>query len=155
MPKQPLTNIIVHCSDSEWGSAAEIRRWHLAKGWRDGGYHFVIGNGKIKPDLFLPELDGTVEVLRELDGDPFIEDNEVGAHTLGYNSSSIGVCMIGKTAFSANQFASLIKLLHAMRKRFTIEIRAILGHYETPLSQGKTCPNIDMEHVRYILGNIT
>ena len=155
MPVNKLSNIVVHCSDSTWGSAAEIRRWHLAKGWKDGGYHFVIENGQVKPDLYLASIDGDVSVLRELDGDLFVEDNEIGAHALGYNDKSIGVCMIGKTTFSAPQMGGLIINLHEMRKRFKIEIPAIVGHYETEQSGGKTCPNIDMMHVRYLLGKIT
>jgi len=146
-----LGNIIVHCSDSDFGSAAEIRRWHMEKDWKDIGYHFVIGNGRPRPDLFVPSLDGTVEVGRFLDGDPLITDNEVGAHALGYNDSSIGVCLIGKNAFTAAQIGSLLHLLHDLRKRFSIENGAVLGHYETPLAGGKTCPNIDMSHVRYLL----
>ena len=33
--------IILHCSDSLWGSAAEIRKWHLSNGWKDMGYDLV------------------------------------------------------------------------------------------------------------------
>lgn len=151
MASKQLADIIVHCSDSDFGSAAEIRRWHLEKGWRDIGYHFVIGNGRPHPDLYIPSIDGSVEVGRTLDGDSFISENEVGAHALGYNDTSIGICLIGKTRFSERQFGTLFSLLHELRKRFSIENEAVLGHYETPLSHGKTCPNIDMSHVRYIL----
>lgn len=147
------SNIIVHCSDSSWGSAAEIRKWHQEKGWRDIGYHFVIGNGLIRPDLYLPAMDGLVSVGRELDGDPLIEDNEVGAHALGYNQKSIGICMIGKDVFTARQVGRLLLLLHDLRKVFSIENEDILGHYETERANGKTCPNIDMDHVRYLMNH--
>lgn len=146
-----LANIIVHCSDSTWGSAAEIRRWHLQNGWKDIGYHYVISNGLLMLDHRLETMDGSIEAGRPLDGDPFIEDFEIGAHALGYNDSSIGVCLIGKTSFTARQIGSLLRLLDNLRTTFSVENGAVLGHYETPLSKGKTCPNIDMAHVRYFL----
>ena len=46
-----VTKHIVHCSDSVTGDVREIRQWHLARGWNDVGYHFVI-----RPD-------GEVEVV--------------------------------------------------------------------------------------------
>ena len=47
-----IRKIIIHCSATPEGKdidAEEIRQWHLDKGWRDIGYHYVI------------KLDGTVE----------------------------------------------------------------------------------------------
>lgn len=75
---RPVTEIIVHCSATPAGrdvGAAQIRRWHLARGFRDIGYHFVI------------RLDGTVEPGRPL--------AMQGAHCPGHNAISVGVCYIG------------------------------------------------------------
>ena len=47
----------------------------LKRGWRDIGYHFVIG------------LDGQVHEGRPIE--------ETGAHTKGHNFDSIGICYIG------------------------------------------------------------
>ena len=151
MVKKRISNIVVHCSDSEWGSAAEIRRWHLERGWRDIGYHFVILNGVIRPDYYVDTLDGNIEVGRQLDGDPFIDENEVGAHTLGYNENSVGICLIGVNGFSAPQIGALLKLLLHLSKLHKVENQAVLGHYETENAGGKTCPNINMSHIRYIV----
>ena len=52
-----------------------IHRWHISRGWSGIGYHFVI------------EKDGTLRVGRPL--------NTVGAHVRGYNSVSVGICMVG------------------------------------------------------------
>jgi hypothetical protein len=60
LPLRPIRRHIIHCSASTQGDVAEIRRWHLARGWNDIGYHFVI-----RPD-------GEVEVGRML--------HEIGAH---------------------------------------------------------------------------
>jgi len=143
-----LTNIIIHCSDSEFGSASEIRRWHLAKGWKDIGYHFVICNGTVVPktkyqsELYLDIMDGSVEVGRKIDGDNFVSDNEAGAHALGYNSKSIGICLIGVKDFTEEQFASLRKLLHELMNHYGIGKDKILGHYQ--VSANRTCPNFDV-----------
>lgn len=53
----------------------EIRKWHTEKGWDDIGYHLVI------------RRDGTIEAGRE--------ESLVGAHTLGYNHNSYGICLVG------------------------------------------------------------
>lgn len=82
---RPLSEIIVHCSATRpnWmdgkSSAAkvrEIRLWHTRdNGWSDIGYHFVI------------DRDGTVCAGRPLE--------RVGAHTMGRNTGTVGVCLIG------------------------------------------------------------
>ncbi len=150
-----IDNIIVHCSDSAWGCAREIRKWHMDKGWADIGYHFVIGNGRPtfghhKNNLVIPSVDGDVEFGRYLDDDGFISDVEIGAHTLGFNDHSIGVCLIGHHEFSGRQAHKLNSLLGDLMMLYSIPSQNILGHYETKngKDQGKTCPNLDMDLVR-------
>ena len=145
-----ISNIIVHCSDSSWGTAREIRKWHLEKGWKDIGYHFVILNGRVLPGTEFLFLDGSIECGRELDGDAFIEDNEAGAHAMGYNDSAIGICLILKQAPTIGQLDSLKEMLLHLCRQFSIPIKNVLGHNETESgrAQGKTCPNFDMEPVR-------
>lgn len=145
-----LTHIIVHCSDSEWGSAREIRKWHLERGWRDIGYHIVILNEQILPSLSIPALNGSIELGRPFDGDMFIADNEVGAHALGYNDRSIGICGIVKKKWAPAQELSLIHVVRDLQRIFKIKKENVLGHCETEsgLAQGKTCPNLDMTEIR-------
>jgi N-acetylmuramoyl-L-alanine amidase len=103
-----IENIIVHISDSFFGCAREIRNWHLLKGWKDIGYHLVILNGQVFPDLNIPCLMGSIELGRPLNGDDFLAGNEIGAHALGFNDRSIGICGIGKGKWHPSQVASLI-----------------------------------------------
>jgi N-acetylmuramoyl-L-alanine amidase len=145
-----LKYIIIHCSDSEWGSAAAIREWHLKNGWRDIGYHFVILNGRLRPtisnwqkELTIPLMDGSIEVGRYLDGDNFISSKEAGAHTLNYNSVSIGICLIGKHSFTEKQFYSLELLLKSLLKIYKKDKSCIKGHYH--FAKNKTCPNFDVD----------
>jgi len=142
--------IIIHCSASKWGSAAEIREWHMARGWIDGGYHYDILNGWAKPDYYLPALDGSIEVGRRIDGDIFVEGKEKGAHAYGFNSNSIGICLIGIDYFTPNQFSSLFALVSSLMKKFGIDAKDVQGHYE--LDTHKTCPNFDVGAFRTLLG---
>lgn len=73
-----ITEIIVHCSATLAGKdfhAADIDRWHREKGWKRIGYHFVV------------DLDGLIETGRPVE--------MIGAHCIGHNKQSIGVCYIG------------------------------------------------------------
>lgn len=79
MAARKLTDLIVfHCSatrpDQHIG-AQQITEWHAAKGWTAIGYHFVITRA------------GDLELGRPV--------TDVGAHVAGFNSTSVGVCMVG------------------------------------------------------------
>ena len=78
MRMRKIKKIIVNCSATQEGkniSVDTIRKWHLKRGWRDIGYHFIIG------------LDGEIEEGRPIE--------QSGAHTKGHNFDSIGICYIG------------------------------------------------------------
>jgi len=73
--------IILHCTATAQGkafTAADIDRWHRARGWKGIGYHYVV------------RLDGTVEHGRP--------EAQIGAHCVGVNATSIGVCYVGGLA---------------------------------------------------------
>jgi len=111
---------IIHCSDSAFGDAEMIRQWHLERGFKDIGYHFVI-----RPD-------GEIEVGRMM--------NHVGAHCAKHNTKSIGTCLIGKESFTEKQFRSL-RALHKMLKSFYPYIE-LCAHNQ--FNAYKTCPNFDV-----------
>lgn len=153
-----IENVVIHCSDSEWGCAREIRNWHLKRGWDDIGYHFVILNGnptfKHAPNVVsIPALDGSIECGRYLDEDMFMSKKEIGSHALGLNDSSIGVCLIGVKDFTKFQMTALKNLCRNIIELYEIKIEKFLGHYETASGkeQGKTCPNFDMKEFRVLL----
>ena len=137
-----INKIIVHCSDSSWGNAAEIDKWHKEFGWKGIGYHYVILNGNIHPRVFAEEFDGALELGRPVE--------EQGAHVKGMNEDTIGVCLIGIDIFSKKQKSMLNKLLYSLCREYELSRKDILGHYETPTgaAQGKTCPNINMKSYR-------
>lgn len=143
-----ITNIIIHCSDSSFGDVNIIRKWHKERGWRDIGYHFVILNGHITKKFELVVLDGSIETGRFMDEDNYLEPSEIGAHALGYNQNSIGICLIGEDAFTIAQMNSLQNLVRELSKKYSISTNNVIGHYETMTAHGKTCPNFDMAKFR-------
>jgi N-acetylmuramoyl-L-alanine amidase len=128
--KRIINEIIIHCTATPEGkdyTVAEIRRWHLARGFSDIGYHYVI------------HLDGTVEEGRNVDIS--------GAHCTGHNAHSIGVSYIGgvksdgvtpKDTRTIDQKASLASLLMDLRKLYPKA--KIYGHRDFA---NKACPSFD------------
>ncbi len=123
--------LVVHCSDTPdemdigrvW-----IDREHRAppRNWQAIGYHYVV------------RRNGVIEVGRG--------EHEVGAHALGYNEHSIGICWVGRGAPSVQQRAALVGQLRDLMARYKIGPHRVFGHVE--LNPGRTCPNIDMTQLR-------
>lgn len=131
-----IKEIIIHCSATPAGrdhTAADIDRWHKARGFRCIGYHYVI------------RLDGTVE--------PGRPESEAGAHCLGHNSFSIGICYIGGVAADGKtpadtrtefQKASMRRLVAELRRRYPGA--SVHGHREFA---NKACPSFDVSRDRW------
>lgn len=134
------TEIAVHCSATPPHmdiGAATIRRWHLARGWRDIGYNAVI------------RRNGKIEAGRDLDGDgDYFE--EIGAHVKGHNRNSIGVCLIGgvdkkgrpDANFTRAQYVSLEKFINEVQSRYGEDV-LVKGHRDYP-NVNKACPSFDV-----------
>lgn len=91
--KNPLPGLVIHCSDSSFGSATLIKSWHTdpkpkGRAWRDIGYHVVICNGFVENNTYIDFMDGAIEWGRDIDED--------GAHTFGFNDLP-GLCLIGES----------------------------------------------------------
>lgn len=120
--------IIVHCSDSPQGRGDDvntIRQWHLARGWKDVGYHYVILE------------DGTIQKGRD--------DHQLGSHARGYNDR-LGICLIGQKTFTEDQMGALSDLIIGLCKQYNFGAKDVLGHYE--VNKGKTCPNFKVDSLR-------
>lgn len=73
--------IVIHCAATTPKMNIDIKtieKWHKDRGFLSVGYHYVI------------KRDGTRQPGRPI--------NEVGAHVVGYNHKSVGVCMVGGVA---------------------------------------------------------
>lgn len=120
--------IVIHCADTYARmdiGVKEIREWHLAKGFNDIGYHYVI------------RRDGTIEAGRPLE--------KPGAHAAGYNSQSIGICYAGGKGDNDKpednrtpaQKQALHDLVNSLKQQFPQA--KIVGHRDLPGVQ-KACP---------------
>jgi len=132
-----IDKIILHCSATPEGkdyTVAQIRQWHLARGFSDVGYHYVIYR------------DGSVHRGRP--------ETQVGAHTTGYNTHSIGICYIGGCEATKNakgdyppkdtrtpaQRAALIRLVAELRRQYPAA--TVHGHNEFA---NKACPSFNVQ----------
>ena len=125
-----INEIIVHCAATPEGKnfkAADIDRWHRERKMKCIGYHYVV------------DLDGTVE--------PGRPESEIGAHCLGHNQYSIGVCYVGglaangktpKDPRTAAQKEALLALLKKLRAKYPNA--SIHGHRDFA---AKACPSFD------------
>tara|TARA_R110000824_G_scaffold271961_7_gene460485 strand:- start:552 stop:989 length:438 start_codon:yes stop_codon:yes gene_type:complete len=130
-----INKIIVHCTATQEGKdipLEEIRRWHLKRGWRDIGYHFLI------------QRDGTVEEGRPIE--------QSGAHTKGHNWDSIGLAYVGgvesergengkwiaKDTRTEAQRESMVDLLCQLKDTYSKSV--IYGHNNF---SSKSCPCFD------------
>ena len=113
-----MVKVIVHCSDSSWGSASVITKWHLDRGFANIGYHYVILNGRLSPYKHHSYFDGHLETGRPLDDDKDFELDEKGAHTFGYNNA-VGICLIGLSGtFTDAQRRCLSHTVRRLRSQF-------------------------------------
>jgi len=126
-----IDEIIIHCAatpEHKPFTTADITRWHNERGFRTIGYHYVI------------LLDGIVEQGRPV--------KEVGAHCLGHNSNSIGICYIGgvdknnkpKDTRTPAQRKALISLCKQLLAKYP-HIKKISGHNQYA---NKACPSFDV-----------
>ena len=128
-----VNKIIIHCSATPEGrhhDVADIRRWHLKRGFSDIGYHYLI------------HIDGTIEEGRPI--------NKQGAHCSGENKGSIGLCYVGgmskdmkkaKDTRTQAQKDSLIKLMHELIYKYNKDM-TIHGHNEYA---NKACPSFNVQ----------
>lgn len=74
--RNSTTHVVIHHSATGYDvGAARIHEWHLGNGWAGIGYHYVITK------------QGIIETGRP--------EDVIGAHAIGANGNSIGVCLAG------------------------------------------------------------
>lgn len=138
--RYPVREAVLHCSATkpQWmdtaafaAQVAEIRRWHVEdNGWRDIGYHWLISRrGSVLP------------------GRP---EDEIGAHVMGHNRGTLGICLIGGAGSSADdpfeahfteaQDRAVRSLLRAIGERTVLN--KITGHNAYA---AKACPGFRAE----------
>lgn len=127
-----IDKIIIHCSatpERKHFTTEDINNWHIQRGFKNIGYHYVI------------YLDGSIHKGRP--------EEEIGAHCTGANTTSIGICYIGgidaltrkpKDTRTDAQKESLVKLVNELKNKYPSA--TVLGHNEL---SNKDCPCFDVE----------
>lgn len=119
---KPLGKVIrvsIHTTDTPEGkefSVPAIRAMHLARGWGDIGYHYLIG------------LDGAVHLGRDIRYQP--------AAVEGYNRGMVAVAYVGgmgkdgkaKDTRTPAQKQALARLVNLLAHRYILPTSAIFGH---------------------------
>lgn len=147
--RRRIDQIVIHCTATPEGqdkTVQQIRKEHIAQGWSDIGYHYVVYR------------DGTVHLGRDVDVS--------GSHVSGHNSYTIGVVYVGglenkplsynnlkaKDTRTAAQKDALLSLLVDLRRIYPKAV--ILGHRDfspdkngngevDPWERIKECPSFD------------
>lgn len=133
-----INQVFIHCSATPEGrdvSVETIRKWHTdpepeGRGWNDVGYHWIVG------------LDGTAS--------PGRPEAIAGAHAVGHNAHSIGICYVGGTDLNGKpkdtrtfaQMATLDRLVDEIRARYGQHVE-VWGHNE--VTNAKACPSFDVQ----------
>ena len=125
-----ITIIVLHCSASDLpghDDIAIIKKWHIERGFKDVGYHYFI------------RKNGEIQIGRHIDF--------IGAHTMGFNMESIGICLSGNKEFTEEQFKSAARLidnlyaiLPNLKKKY-----GVLPHRF--FNTNKTCPNYELKEI--------
>jgi len=123
-----ITEIIIHCSDSdkpENDDISVIRSWHKVRGFSDVGYHFFL------------KKDGTIQPGRKI--------NQIGAHCITQNAISIGICLSGRHDFTEIQFSTVHSLILKLMANYSILKDKVLPH--NFFNENKSCPNFPLDNI--------
>ncbi|GAD06571.1 N-acetylmuramoyl-L-alanine amidase [Porphyromonas crevioricanis] len=135
--------IVIHCSatrENRSYSVEDLLRDHVGRGFVGIGYHYYVTR------------DGHIHLTRPLD--------KMGAHVLGYNHCSIGICYEGgldehgkpADTRTPEQRVSLLRLIRIVRQYCPLAI--VLGHRDLTVDRNgdgrirpdewmKNCPCFD------------
>jgi len=121
-----IRRIVIHHSASPDGSALytaeDVDRWHKERGFSGNGYHRVF------------EVSGIVSPGRPL--------HRAGAHALGHNGDSVGLCLMGMTKFTIEQWESVAD--EVSRMLVTLGEPEVVGHYQLDPINKASCPGFDV-----------
>ena len=127
-----IRHIVVHHSASPLTTtAADIDFWHSEKGWEGCGYHLVV------------EATGELILGRPID--------RVGAHVMGHNTHSLGICLVGDNTTETDRWTDAqirtLGLCYFVMSALYPDAEW-MGHRDMP-DTATLCPGLD---VRELLG---
>lgn len=125
-----VNEVIVHITASNDNATVEqIRAGHLARGFSDIGYHWIV------------DREGVVHKGRD--------ESIIGSHVAGYNADTIGISYIARGSdtdqngeygkyMTESQRIAFEKKIADILTRYKLEIKDVSGHNQYNL--GKACP---------------
>ena len=127
---KPKRLIVHHSASALSTTIADIREWHLARGFSDIGYHAII------------EADGALRYGRPL----WVQ----GAHDAGQNADSLGICLVGNNTiprhiWTLDQEEQLIRVMRACRLLYGPDFGFEMHREHEPDSPTE-CPGITEIH---------
>jgi len=124
-PRRKIKKVYIHCSASDnpaHDNVETIRQWHLARGFNDIGYHFLI------------DSDGKTHNGRSIELTP--------AAQKWHNKRTIAICVTGLRQFEMEQFDELRELCDSIRR--TLPHVTFHGHNEVA---ARECPVFNYREV--------
>lgn len=130
--------IVLHHAGKQTCSVEDVHRWHLERGWAGIGYHYFVRKG------------GVIYRGRPSDA--------VGAHCLGYNEISVGICAEGdfeQESMGVRQLTALRRLVYAVRQDYPHA--RVVGHKDLArtLCPGKHFPLSELKGGREMFKDVT
>lgn len=123
-----ITDVVFHHSASvrDTTKLETIQQWHLDKGWRRIGYHWVIESAPVRVRPCHPLY-------------------ELGIHVRGQNTGKLGVCIVGDNRFddqrwTPEQIGAGLRLYQALRE--LLPGIGYGGHRD--YDRDRTCPEVDV-----------
>jgi len=127
IPRKETNRVVYHHSLSSFGDVDIIRKWHINRTdekFEDIGYHFVV------------PVEGRFQHGRNI--------QMIGAHALGKNKDSIGVCIVGDFNLyepSGHQINECARLYHDLCRAYSKTLN-IEYHHEL-------CPGFMLDRVAF------
>jgi hypothetical protein len=133
--RYPVTEAVLHCAGVPAGWAAQltgaqmveaIRRWHLQRGWRDIGYHYVVTPS------------GEVWTGRPAD--------QIGAGVVGHNRGVLHILLVERS-----EVTRLGKFLDYFTERQRVAVRGLIRIFGITEVRGhndyapKLCPGFKVQ----------
>lgn len=135
MNKRKKTAMVVfHHALADKCSIEEIHSWHLSRGFEGCGYHFLV------------RKDGSIHHGRDI--------HYVGAHAMGRNWCSIGVCLEGDFRHSeptVEQLNGCAQVYHDLCRAYS---KRLVIAFHRPWWVRNACPGkmLDREDFREVVG---
>lgn len=139
-----VNEVIVHITASnDNATVADIKAGHIARGFSDIGYHWIV------------DREGIVHKGRS--------ESIIGSHVAGYNTDTIGISYIARGSDSDQngtygrymtdiQRSALERQIAVILKRYGLTIKDVSGHNQYNL--GKACPCFKVSKSPEFLQNI-